>query len=213
MSLSPTDGEKTGTHRLLPWLCFLGALLVVFLNAAFAAVHSPLAHDISAGESPGFDWLRTNITACIGIGLAYLIVVCWFQLRQLRQPAIGDNRWPSFLVCLQILGVAVIALLLYFRQPDQLPLIFTFLLISLLFQGVAAFQRLGLAKLDHESLISQRPGTNGGLFLVLLFILSSLISLLVGFKFFILIKLDNLVKSQNSQILISSPIEIIKCKI
>ena len=185
MSFSSSDGEKTRIVRLLPWLCFLGALLVVFFNAAFAAVHSPLAHDISAGESPGFDWLRTNITACIGFGLAYLIVVCWVQLRQMRQPAfkdnqpdIGDNRLLSFLVCLQILSVAAIALLLYFRQPDLLPFIFTFLLISFLFQGVTAFQRLGLAEFDHESLISQRPGMNGGLFLALLFIFGAAISLI-----------------------------------
>ena len=81
MPLPPSDSERIRSYRILPWLYFLGALLVVFLNAAFSAVHSPLGQAISTGESPGFAWLRTNITTCIGFGLVYVVVVCWLQLR------------------------------------------------------------------------------------------------------------------------------------
>jgi hypothetical protein len=178
MPLPPLDSEKLRSSRILPWLYFLGALLVVFLNAAFSAVHSPLGQEISAGESPGFAWLRTNITTCSGFGLVYVVVVCWLQLRQIRQSSFGDSRLVSVLVCLQFLSVAVIALLLFFRQTSLLSLFYAVLLISFLIQGVIAYRRLGFAKVERQSLISKQPGLNAGLFLMLLFILGAAISLL-----------------------------------
>ncbi|MEE4601353.1 MAG: sulfatase-like hydrolase/transferase [Desulfobacteraceae bacterium] len=178
MPLPPSDSEKLRSSRILPWLYFLGALLVVFLNAAFSAVHSPLGQEISAGESPGFAWLRTNITTCSGFGLVYVVVVCWLQLRQIRQSSFGDSRLVSVLVCLQFLSVVVIALLLFFRQTSLLSLFYAVLLISFLIQGVIAYRRLGFAKVERQSLISKQPGLNAGLFLMLLFILGAAISLL-----------------------------------
>lgn len=61
---------------LLPRLYILGAALVVVVTALFAAVHSPLGQEISAGESPGFDWIRANIIPGIGLALVYWILVC-----------------------------------------------------------------------------------------------------------------------------------------
>ncbi len=153
MSLLPSDGEKIRIYRILPWLHFSGALLVVVFNALFSAVHSPLGQEISAGESPGFAWIRANITTCIGFGLVYLVLVCWIQLRQMRQSSFGDNRLLPFLVCLQVLSVAAIALMLFFQQTDFLPLVYAVLLISILIQGVIAFRRLGLPDFDHQSLM------------------------------------------------------------
>ena len=81
---------KIRIDRILPWLHFSGALLVVVLSALFSAVYSTLGQEISAGESPGFAWLRATITTGMGFGLVYLILVCWIQLRQMRQSSFAD---------------------------------------------------------------------------------------------------------------------------
>ena len=145
MSFLPSDDEKIRIDRILPWLHFLGALLVVVVTALFSAVHSTLGQEISAGESPGFAWIRANITTAMGVCLVYLILVCWIQLRQMQQSSFGDKRLLPLLVCLQVLGVAANALMLFSRQTDFLPLLCTVLLISSLIQGVIAFRRLGFA--------------------------------------------------------------------
>ena len=178
MSLPASDSEKIRSYWILPWLYFLGALLVVFLNAAFSAVHSPLGQEISAGESTGFAWLRTNITNCIGFGLVYAVVVCWLQLRQMRQTSFGDCKWVSLLVCLQVFSVAAIALLLFFRQTGLLSLFYTVLLISFLIQGVIALRRRGFNDIDHQAMITQNSAGNVSLFLMLLFVFGAVISLL-----------------------------------
>ena len=174
----PSNSEKMRFDRILPWLHFSGALFVVVFSALFSAVHSPLGQEISAGESPGFAWIRANITTCMGFGLVYLVLVCWIQLRQMRQSSFGGNRLVPFLVCLQVLSVAAIALLLFFHQTDFLPLGYAVLLISTLIQGIIAFRRPGLPDCDYQSLMSQKPAVNAGLFLFLLFILGAAISLL-----------------------------------
>ena len=171
MSLLSSDDEKIRLYRILPWLHLSGALLVVVFNALFSAVHSPLGQEISAGESPGFAWIRANITTCMGFGFVYLILVCWIQLRQMRQSSFVDNRLLPFLVCLQVLGVAAGALLLFSQQTDLLPWVYTVLLISILIQGIIAFRRLGLPDFDHQSLLLQQPAVNAKLFFILLFIL------------------------------------------
>ncbi|MHC4104086.1 MAG: hypothetical protein ACYSR9_04040, partial [Planctomycetota bacterium] len=178
MALLPSDGEKVKLYRILPWLHFSGALLVVVFNALFSAVHSPLGQEISAGESPGFAWIRANITVCMGFGLVYLIVVCWIQLRQMRQSPFVDNRWLPFLVCLQVISVAAIALLLFFQQTDFLPLVYAVLLISILIQGIIALRPLGLPDVDHQTVASQKPAVNAKLFFILLFIFGAAISFL-----------------------------------
>ena len=178
MSFLPSDCEKTRICRILPWLHFLGALLVVIFNALFSAIHSPLGQEISAGESPGFAWIRANITMCTGFGLVYLILVCWIQLRQMRQSSFGDNQLLPYLICLQVLGVAAIALMFFFKQTDLLPLVYAILLISILIQGVVAFRHLGLRDFDHQSVMLQNPAANASLFFILLFIFGAVISFL-----------------------------------
>jgi glucan phosphoethanolaminetransferase (alkaline phosphatase superfamily) len=178
MSILPSDGEKIRIYRILPWLHFSGALLVVVFNALFSAVHSPLGQEISAGESLSFAWVRANITTCMGFGFVYLILVCWIQLRQMRQSSFVDNRLLPILVCLQVLGVAAGALLLFSQQTDLLPLVYSVLLISILIQGVIAFRRLGLPDFDHQSLMLQQPALNAKLFFILLFIFGAAISFL-----------------------------------
>ena len=173
-----SGSQKISIVRILPWLHFAGALLVVVLNALFSAVHSTLGQEISAGESPGFAWIGANLTTGMGFGLVYLILVCWIQLRQLRQPDSKAKGLLSFLVCLQVAGIAANALMLFLRQTEFLPLVYTILLLSSLIQGVIAFRRPGLPDCDHPSLSLQQPAVNVSLFLALLFIVGAAISVL-----------------------------------
>ena len=67
MFFLPSYGEKKGINGLLPWLHFFAAFLILVFNALFSAARSPLGQEISAGESPGFAWIRVNITTCMGL--------------------------------------------------------------------------------------------------------------------------------------------------
>ena len=173
-----SDGEKIRLYHILPWLHFSGALLVVVLNALFSAVHSPLGQEISAGESPGFAWVRANITMCLGFGLVYLILVCWIQLRQMRPSSFVDSRLLPFLACFEMLGVAAVALLLFSRQPGFLPLGYTVLMISILIQGVITGRRPHISDFEQQSPMLQQPAANAGVFLMLLFIFGAALSFL-----------------------------------
>jgi len=73
MQLSFPRNNSSRISSLLPGLYILAAALVVVVTALFAAVHSPLGQEISAGESPGFDWTRANIIPFIGFILVYWI--------------------------------------------------------------------------------------------------------------------------------------------
>lgn len=161
----------------MPWLHFLGAALVVAITAFFSAVHSPLGHEISAGESPGFAWIRANIIPCIGFALVYLILVCWLLIQQIRRarPAL---RMMSLLICIQVVGIALVTLLLFFQRTNSLSLVLTVLLISLLLQGADTFWRSGRFEYDRQSVVSQKGSANAGLFLVLLFVVGATISYL-----------------------------------
>jgi len=173
-----SDGSKIKLDHILPWLHFSGALLIVVLNALFSAIQSPLGQEISAGESPGFAWFRSHITTCMGFGLVYLILVCWIQLRQMRQSSSVVNKLLPLLVCLELLGVAAIALLLFSHQTDLVSLGYTVLMISILIQGVIAFGRPDLPDFYHQALMSQKPAANARRFIILLFFFGAGISFL-----------------------------------
>jgi glucan phosphoethanolaminetransferase (alkaline phosphatase superfamily) len=161
--------------RILPWLHFLGAALVVVITALFSAVHSPLGQEISAGESPGFAWIRADIIPCLGFSLVYLILVGWLQIQQIRQAKPASRMMP-LLICIQVVGIALVALLLFFQRTNPLPLILTVLLVSLLVQGARTLWRSGRFEYDRQSVVSQKYSANTGLFLVLLFVVGATIS-------------------------------------
>ena len=163
--------------KTLPWLHLLGAALVVVLTGLFSAVHSPLGQEISAGESPGFAWFRANIISCIGYMLAYLVVVSWLQIRNARRKAPGAKLLP-LLICIEVVGIALVALLLFWQQTNFLALVLTVLLISMLLQALLNLWHPDLSPVDRPSVLSQEYSTNPGLFLVLLFVMGALISLL-----------------------------------
>ena len=162
---------------LLPWLHILGAALVVVLTALFAAVHSPLGQAISAGESPGLDWIRANIISCIGFALAYLILVCWLQVKHLRQSTPAFRMLP-LLICIEVVGIALVALLLFLQRTNFLPLVLTVLLVSLLLHALFCHWRADLIEEDRQSVVSHKYSTNTGLFLFLLFVIGAAISFL-----------------------------------
>ncbi len=178
MFFLPSNSDKARRYHILPWLHFSAALLVIVFNALFSAVHSPLGQEISAGESPGFAWIRANINICMGLGLVFLILVSGIQLRQMRQSSFKDNRLLLFFVCLEVFSVAAIALLLFYKRTDFLPSVYAILMLSVLIQGIIVFRRPGLAGLDHQAVILQKPAANAGLFFILLFIFGATISLL-----------------------------------
>ena len=120
---------------------------------------------ISAGESPGFAWIRANINICMGLGLVSLILVSVIHLRQMRQSSFKGNRLLPFLICLEVFSVAIIALLLYSKRAGFLAPVYTILMLSILGQGVIAFRRLVLADCDHQAVMLQKPTTNMHLFL------------------------------------------------
>lgn len=163
--------------KTLPWLHLLGATLVVVLTGLFSAVHSPLGQEISAGESPGFAWFRANIISCIGYMLAYLIVVSWLQIRNARRTASGAKLLP-LLICIEVIGIALVALLLFWQQTNFLQLVLTVLLISMLLLALLNLWHPDLSQVDRPSVLSKEYSTNPGFFLVLLFVMGALFSLL-----------------------------------
>jgi hypothetical protein len=177
MSSIPSRIETITTSRILTWLHILGAALVVVVTALYGAVHSPLGQEISAGESPGFDWIRANVIPSIGFVLVYLILVCWLQIKHLRQspPAF---RLLSLLTCIEMVGIAVIALLLFLARTNFLLLVFTVLLVFLLLQALTTHWPADLIEADRPSVVSQKYSANTGLFLVFLFGFGAAISVL-----------------------------------
>jgi glucan phosphoethanolaminetransferase (alkaline phosphatase superfamily) len=178
MPLPPSDSETAGSDHILPWLHLSAALLVVVLNALFSAIHSPLGREISAGESPGFAWIRANINLCVALGLVILILVSGLQLRRMRPSSFADNRLLPFLICLEFFCVTAIALLLYSKRTGFLAPVCTILMLSILGQGIVAFRRPGFAGFDHQALMLKKPAANVHLFFILLFISGAAISLL-----------------------------------
>ena len=170
----PSD-KSSRNFRLLSWLHLLGAVLVVVVTALFSAVHSPLGQEISAGESPGFAWVRANIIPFLGFVLIYLILVCRLQIKQIRQSLLSLRILP-LLVCIEVTGIALIALLLFFQWTNFLPLVLSVLLVSLLLQVLITPWRSERIEDDRQSVVSQRYSTSTGLFLFLLFVMGAAVS-------------------------------------
>ena len=164
--------------KILPWLHFLGAVAVMALQGFYSAVHSELGYEISAGESPGFAWIRANINICMGFGLVYLIAVCRLQIRQLQHLSAGYARLLKALVGLEMLCIAVTVLSMYFHRLGFLPLIQAGLLLTILIQGLLTFWDFELLEFDWKSEMFQRPERSAGRFLFMLFLSGAALALL-----------------------------------
>ncbi|MBT8368849.1 MAG: sulfatase-like hydrolase/transferase, partial [Deltaproteobacteria bacterium] len=164
--------------KILPWLHFLGAVAVVVLHALYSAVHSDLGYEISAGESPGFAWIRAHVNIGMGLGLVYLIAVCRLQMRQLQHLSTSYARLLKALGGLEMLCIAAIGLSMYYHLLGFLPPIQTALLLSILIQGLFTYWNSGLLEFDWKSEIFQRPEKIAGRFLFLLFLTGAALALL-----------------------------------
>ncbi|MGD8948407.1 MAG: hypothetical protein PVI62_17220, partial [Desulfobacterales bacterium] len=137
MPFPASKNEHPALIRIIPWLHFLGAVVIVVLFALFSAVHSELGGEISVGESQGFAWVRANITVCIWLGLVYLILVGWLQHRQMRySPSASYRRLLQIFVWLEIMSIAASALVFYYQRFALLPIVHSVLVLAILSQGV-----------------------------------------------------------------------------
>ena len=155
--------------RILPGLHFLGAILVFVLISLFTAIHSELGNEISAGESSGFAWISANIINFLWMGLVYLVFVSGLQYRQKQR---GPRDFPlmiTVLVWIQLLSIAFIALTLFYAWFALLPVGHTVLLVSILLQGVLAWDQNELPGSKACIALLQKPERSLGLFLVLVF--------------------------------------------
>ncbi|MBT8331997.1 MAG: hypothetical protein KJP06_06670, partial [Deltaproteobacteria bacterium] len=99
--------------KTLPWLHIGGAFLVFVLVYLFAAVHSQLGQEISAGESPGFAFLAEHLFVFMSLALGYLIVVGVLQQSWIRCAAIAKATTLKLSACIQFICVAILALAMW----------------------------------------------------------------------------------------------------
>ncbi len=164
--------------RILPWLHLLGAIAVVVLHALYSAAHSELGREISAGESPGFAWIRANIHIGMAVGVIYLITVCRLQIPRLPHLATAYARLLKVVVGLEVLCIAATVILMFYQRFDILPLVQTGLLISVLIQGIITFWCAERIEFDGRPEFFQTPARGAGWFLLFLFLFGTVVALL-----------------------------------
>jgi len=164
--------------RILPWLHIAGAIAIVVLNALYSAVHSELGREISAGESPGFAWIRANIHICMAVGVIYLIAVCRLQISRLAQLVTAYARLLKVFVGLEVLSIAATVMLMFYQRVDILPLVQTVLLISVLIQGIITFWYAEQIEFDGRPGYFQAPERSAGRFLFFLFLFGAAVAYL-----------------------------------
>jgi len=177
MSLPVSRSKSSKIPWLLPGLHILGAALVVVSTGLFSAVHSPMGQWISTGESPGFAWIGVNINSLMGFVLVYSVFVCWLQINRARASR-PSYRLLTFLICAEVVGIALVALLLFLQRTNLLPLILSVLLAVLLLQALIGLWRSDIVGTDRSLVLSPNYSANTGLFLVILFAMGAAISFL-----------------------------------
>lgn len=175
MTLSSAKSLTSRSSRILPWLHFIGAILVFVLISLFTAAHSKLGNEISAGESAGFAWIGANIIKLLWMGLSYLVFVFWFQYRQRRLTTPHFPRVFTVLIWIEILSIAMITVALFYEWYNFLPFVHTVLLIAILLQGLVALNHNEFPGLEPCITLLQKPERNIGFFLVPLFFFGAVI--------------------------------------
>ncbi len=100
-------------HRITPWLTFSSAILIFVLVSIFTATQSELAHQISAGESPGFAWVRDHLAFLVGSGLAFLSLVFLVQQLGIRSENKTYRGGIKTLIWMECLGVLILTVTFY----------------------------------------------------------------------------------------------------
>jgi glucan phosphoethanolaminetransferase (alkaline phosphatase superfamily) len=99
--------------KILPWLHFGGAYLVFVLVYLFAAVHSQLGKEISAGESPVLAFLAEHLLMFMSLALVYLIVVGALQQSWIRSDETANTATLKLPARIQFTCVALVALAIW----------------------------------------------------------------------------------------------------
>ena len=158
--------------KSLAWLHFCAAVLVFVLGCLFAAVHSQLGLEISAGESPGFAFIGDNLSVLMGLALAYLIAVGGLQVVWIRSKANVSTSGLKILACIQFVCMGIVAPAVFEGWSPLASMAAVFLLASILLQGYTVL-------CDHLFRRGGMPGrlpvgeSHAVLFLVLLFFVNA----------------------------------------
>jgi glucan phosphoethanolaminetransferase (alkaline phosphatase superfamily) len=165
-------------NRITPWLTFSSAILIFVLVSIFTATQSELAHQISAGESPGFAWVRDHLAFLVGSALAFLSLVFLVQQLGIRSENKTYRGGIKTLIWMECLGVLILTVASYFQMTALLSPAHSFLLLAILLQGVLTLRRdtLPETRSDFIPLHQQQKGML--LFVVLIFLIGA------GFTFF-----------------------------
>ncbi len=172
-SLSP----KTHHSRLiliLPWLHLIGALLAFVLISLFTALHSDLAKEISAGESPGFAWARSYLPVLLSIGFGYFLGVYWVQRLELRSSGNPHPKWARTLVWSETVAAGLLVMAFLHGWKGGIIWGHMLLQISILLNALVALHRSGKIDAHPPTNWLIRPGLDSLLFLSYLFFLAAI---------------------------------------
>lgn len=178
MNLSSAKSLFLKSSRILPWLQFIGAILVFALISLFTAIHSELGNEISVGESSSFAWIKTHIIIFLWLGLIYLVSLLWFQYRQSRLMSPHFPHAIKILIRIEIISIAIIIICLFYSWNVFLPVVHTVLLTAILLQGLIAMNHLEFYDLKPCITLLHKPEKNIGVFFVFLFFFGAVIVLI-----------------------------------
>ncbi len=172
---SKYTGLLNKLSKTLPWLHFCGAILVFVLIYLFAALHSQLGHEISAGESPGFAFFGEHLFVLMGLTTGYLIVVgglqhCWIRSNAACHAAALKIAASIQFLCIGLLAPAALKGWSHFTSVVAL-----FLLAAILVQGYLTLWYQQLHKRDTRYRLRQQE-SHVLLFLVLLFLVNVIVA-------------------------------------
>ncbi len=161
--------------KSLPWLHFCGTCFFFVLFYFFAAFHSQLGQEISAGESPGFAFLGENLMTFMSLAAGYLIAIAGFQSLWLRSCAIPQATAIKVTAGFQFIGIGVLALAVLSGWNQFANVTAILVLASILVQGYLALWIHRLREKDIPYRFDQRE-TQVLLFLVFIFLVNALVA-------------------------------------
>jgi len=161
--------------KSLPWLHIGGAFLIFVLVYLFAAVHSQLGQEISAGESPGFAFLTEHLFVFMSLALGYLIVVGALQQSWIRCEATAKAATLKLSARSQFVCVVIVALAIWKGWSHFASVAAFVLLLSILMQAyiVLWYQQVRSRETPQRLRYTE---SHGLLFLALLFLINVIVT-------------------------------------
>ncbi len=161
--------------KFLPWLHFFGACLFFVLIYFFAAFHSQLGQEISAGESPGFALVGQHLFALLGLAAGYLLTIAGCQYLWLRARTIPHAAAFKVAAAVQFIGMGILAWTIVSGWVHFTSVIAILVLASILVQGYMVLwsQRANKKNIPYRL---RQTESHVWLFLVLLFIVNVIVA-------------------------------------